>query len=211
MRIRIHFAKTEAMRFTSHLDLYRTWERMLRRAGLPLAYSQGFKPHPRIVLASALPLGITSQAEVVDVWLEQALPLREIESQLGYAQPPGLQVIMCAEVDQTEPALPTQVTASDFLITFPECIPDLEHKIEALLSAQSLPRTLRDKSYDLRPLIIEMEILDIGISEKDAIRVRLTAREGATGRPEEIVRALGESPEETHIHRIRLLFQEKTD
>jgi radical SAM-linked protein len=48
------------MRYTGHLDLYRTWERTLRRAGLPLAYSQGFKPHPRIVLACALPLGCTT-------------------------------------------------------------------------------------------------------------------------------------------------------
>ena len=61
------------MRFTGHLDLHRAWERTFRRAGLPLAYSQGFNPHPRLNLASALPLGFTSEGEVIDVWLEQDL------------------------------------------------------------------------------------------------------------------------------------------
>jgi radical SAM-linked protein len=71
MRLRITFAKTEAMRFTSHLDLHKTWERTFRRARLPLAYSQGFNPHPHINLASALPLGFTGDQEVIDVWLER--------------------------------------------------------------------------------------------------------------------------------------------
>ena len=66
IRLRIVFAKTEAMRYTSHLDLHRTWERTIRRANLPLAYSQGYNPHPRINLASALPLGFTSDCEVVE-------------------------------------------------------------------------------------------------------------------------------------------------
>jgi radical SAM-linked protein len=71
MRLRITFAKTEAMRFTGHLDLHRTWERCFRRARLPLAYTQGFNPHPRLNLAAALPLGFTSQGEMIDAWLEQ--------------------------------------------------------------------------------------------------------------------------------------------
>jgi uncharacterized protein (DUF2344 family) len=70
MRFRITFAKTNAMRFTSHLDLQRTWERTIRRARLPLSYSQGFNPHPKINLAAALPLGFTSRCEMVEIWLE---------------------------------------------------------------------------------------------------------------------------------------------
>lgn len=78
MRLRLTFAKTDAMRFTGNLDLHRTWERTIRRAGLPLAYSQGFHPQPRLNLASALPLGFTSQFEMVDVWLENEMPLEQI-------------------------------------------------------------------------------------------------------------------------------------
>jgi uncharacterized protein (DUF2344 family) len=69
MRIRAEFAKTEAMRFTSHLDLYRAWERLLRRAGLPLQFSQGYNPRPKLQLAAPLPLGMTSQVEIIDFWL----------------------------------------------------------------------------------------------------------------------------------------------
>jgi radical SAM-linked protein len=70
MRFRITFAKTNAMRFTSHLDLQRTWERTIRRARLPLSYSQGFNPRPKINLAAALPLGFTSSCEMAEIWLE---------------------------------------------------------------------------------------------------------------------------------------------
>ena len=87
MRLRIGFAKNDLMRFTGHLDLHRSWERIFRRAGLPLAYTQGFSPHPRINLASALPLGFTSEAELVDVWLEAELPLDEIARTLTARYP----------------------------------------------------------------------------------------------------------------------------
>jgi radical SAM-linked protein len=70
MRFRIAFAKTNAMRFTSHLDLQRTWERTIRRARLPLSYSQGFNPRPKINLAAALPLGFTSSCEIAEIWLD---------------------------------------------------------------------------------------------------------------------------------------------
>ncbi len=78
-RVRILFAKTDAMRFIGNLDLHKAWERSCRRAGLPLAYSQGYNPQPKLNLASALPLGFTSQAELIDIWLEQVLPLAAIE------------------------------------------------------------------------------------------------------------------------------------
>ncbi len=101
IRLRITFAKTPAMRFTGHLDLHRAWERTFRRAGLPLAYSEGFNPHPRLNLASALPLGFTGQGEVIDAWLEQDLPLPEIQAALQRALPPGFQV---AQIETGRPA-----------------------------------------------------------------------------------------------------------
>ena len=90
MRLRSTFSKTEAMRFTGHLDLHRTLERTMRRANLPLTYSEGFNPRPKITLASALPLGFTSEAEVVDFWLKEDLPIKEISMALVKAAPPGI-------------------------------------------------------------------------------------------------------------------------
>ena len=73
IRLRITFAKSEAIKYTSHLDLARAWGRSLRRAGVGLAYSGGFNPRPKLQLAAALPLGHTGAAELLDAWLEQPM------------------------------------------------------------------------------------------------------------------------------------------
>jgi len=105
MRVRIRFAKTDAMRFTSHLDMYRAWERTFRRARLKLVFSQGYNPRPKIQIAAALPLGFTSQAEILDVWLNEIKPLEQIKEELTKATPPGLKIIDIQEVDENETAL----------------------------------------------------------------------------------------------------------
>ncbi|MCX6060238.1 MAG: TIGR03936 family radical SAM-associated protein, partial [Chloroflexi bacterium] len=82
MRARITFSKQGALRYTGHLDLHRLWERAMRRAELPLAYSLGFHPQPKISIASALPLGFSSLGEVLDVRFSEELSAHEIASRL---------------------------------------------------------------------------------------------------------------------------------
>ena len=207
MRYRITFSKTDLMRFTSHLDLQRAWERTLRRAGLPLAYSQGFSPHPRINLASALPLGFSGENELLDAWLEQPLPVEEIQAALEKASPPGMQIQRVEVVDERAPALQTQVEASEYLITFLESLPDLDIHLDDLLSASSLPRSWRGKSYDLRPLVWELRRLPDDEGGCQRLYARLQAREGATARPEEVISALGADPADCHVHRQGLTFR----
>jgi radical SAM-linked protein len=207
MRLRITFSKTEAMRFTSHLDLHRTWERTFRRAGLPLAYTQGFNPHPRINLASALPLGFTGEGEIVDVWLEDNVPLPEIETALVGSVPPGVKISRVQEIDERSPTLQVDLEASEFIVTFLEPVEELSQRLDGLLAAESLPRERRGKKYDLRPLIQEIKPLPEDKQGHLRIFVRLTAHEGSTGRPEEVIAALGVTPESTRVHRTRLLFQ----
>ena len=72
-RLRARFAKRESLKYISHLDLARTWERVFRRAGLPVVYSQGFNPRPRFQIAAALPVGVTGQSELLDIWLSEPL------------------------------------------------------------------------------------------------------------------------------------------
>lgn len=207
IRIRITFAKTSAMRYTGHLDLHRAWERTFRRAGLPLAYSEGFNPHPRLNLASALPLGFTGAGEVIDAWLEQDLPLSDIQAALQRALPPGLQVTQIETVDLRLPALQTELEASEYNLTFLEPFPELADRVQALLSAISLPRQRRERDYDLRPLILDIQILPPVGLDRPQLNVRLVAREGATGRPEEVIAALGYDPQLVRVHRNRLLFR----
>jgi radical SAM-linked protein len=206
MRLRISFAKNDLMRFTGHLDLHRAWERIFRRAALPLAYTQGFSPHPRINLASALPLGFTSEAELVDVWLEEELPLDEIARSLTRAIPPGIQIIEIQSIIERLPSLQSSLESSEFVVTFLEETPELREQVQRLMEANSLPRTRRNKPYDLRPLIEALEVLPATEEGYPCLRMLLSAREGATGRPEEVLDCMGIPVEECRVHRTALFF-----
>ena len=208
MRIRITFSKVGALRYTGHLDLHRLWERAARRAELPLAYSQGFHPQPKMNIAAALPLGFSSRGEVLDVRFNDEIPTEEIAARLKDSLPPDIQVTHVETVDEREPALQTQVLSATYDVHLTEPVDgfELTRKVEDLLAFESLPRERRGKFYDLRPLI---ETLDV-ITEADGkvwMQMKLAARDGATGRPEEVLNALGIEPEYTLVERTLLIFQ----
>jgi len=205
-RYRLGFHKTEAMRFTGHLDLYRALERTIRRAGLPLAYRGGFSPHPRLQLASALPLGFTSVAELADLWLEQPLETSDVLARLQAAGPPGLRFLEVGVAAADEPALQEQVISATFSITLTGSAPvDLGERLGSLLSNVNLIRQRRGKAYDLRPLIERLEATGCG-----ALIVRLSARAGATGRPDEVLEALALDPLTAQIERTSLTLAAAT-
>ena len=202
MRIRITFSKQGPLRYTGHLDLHKLWERAARRAELPLAYSQGFHPQPKMNLASALPLGFSSLCEVLDMRLEHAIALEGLSVQLNNTLPAGLQVLNVEQVEERAPALQTQVVSAEYEVRmidsgFQE---DTKRRIESVMESESIARTRRGKQYDLRPLIEDLDLLE------DRIFMKLAAREGATGRPEEVLDVLGIAFEETRIERTRLIF-----
>lgn len=219
MRIRITFAKQGALRYTGHLDLHKLWERTARRAGLPLAYSQGFHPQPKMNIAAALPLGFSSRCEVVDMRLQDDIPLEGLGEKLQGTLPAGIRVLNVERVEEKEPALQTQVASAEYEVTLMEPVDgsELKRRIEAVMASASLPRQRRGKSYDLRPLIEELYHMESGsslpVQERalglHKIFLRLAAREGATGRPEEVLDALGIPFEETRIERTRLIFDEE--
>jgi len=209
MRLRINFAKTDAMRFTSHLDLHKTWERTIRRTGLPLVYSQGFNPRPKLQLASALPLGFTSDSEILDAWFTEInISIDQILEALHRAAPPGLLINKVTEIDPTSPPLQTQLRSAEYIVTLLETIPDLEFQLENLLARETLPRQRRGKTYDLRPLIISLSGMNADDQGRSRIAMHLSAQEGATGRPEEVLAALDIPLDTTHIHRSQLVFAE---
>lgn len=203
MRIRITFSKQGALRYTGHLDLHKLWERAARRAELPLAYSQGFHPQPKMNLAAALPLGFSSRCEVLDMRLEREIPLEDLSQRLNDTLPSGIQVAEIEQVDDRAPALQTQVVSAEYEVRMIESAfpSELKRKIESVMAAESMIRTRREKEYDLRPLIEDLKF------ETDTIFMRLAAREGATGRPEEVLDVLGIAFEETRIERTRLIFK----
>ena len=208
MRIRITFSKQGALRYTGHLDLHTLLERAARRAAVPLAYSQGFHPSPKIQLASALPLGFSSRAEIMDMWLTTECEVSRLRNDLQAALPNDIQILDIEPVDDRAPALQTQIIAAEYEATIPdEFATDLTSRLSAVMDAESLPRERRGKPYDLRPLIESLEAAPAEGSGKRRIRMRLSARAGATGRPEEVLSALGILPESARVERTRLIFQ----
>ena len=203
MRIRITFQKLGALRYTGHLDLHKLWERAARRAELPLAYSQGFHPQPKMNIAAALPLGFSSRCEVLDMRLEHDIQLDGLREKLQGTLPTGIQVTSVESVDERAPTLQTQVVSAEYEVSLAEAGfgSDVKRKIESVLESESIVRTRREKEYDLRPLIEELDLLD------GKIFMKLAAREGATGRPEEVLDVLGIAFEDTRIERTSLIFQ----
>jgi len=202
IRYRLRFHKTEAMRFTGHLDLHRALERTIRRSGLPLAYTRGFSPHPRLQLAAALPLGFVSRAEVADLWLEQPLAAQDVLARLQAAAPPGMNFLEAQVAPEQEPALQQQVTGAAYSVVLAGPPPaDLDERVRSLLLTPSLLRQRRGKSYDLRPLIVSLEHSGGG-----RLAMELAAREGATGRPDEVIGALGLDPLSADIERTSLTY-----
>jgi radical SAM-linked protein len=211
MRLRLTFSKSGALRYTGHLDLHSLWERTVRRAGLPLAYTQGFHPGPKIQLASALPLGFISRAEIVDLWIiDSSTSLdRSYKELLQSASPPGLVISAVDVVDEHAPALQTQVVSAEYDVTFLEPVSAsmLAAGIATLLGATNLPRERRGKTYDLRSLVEKLELHPGEGSYPSQLHMRLAAREGATGRPEEVLDVLGIPFETTRIERTLLILR----
>lgn len=211
MRVRLTFSKQGALRYTGHLDLHKILERSLRRAELPLAYSQGYHPQPKINLAAALPLGFASRAEVMDIWLNSEV--EDVLTSLQANVPPGLTILQADRVDERDPSLQSQVIAAEYQVEITEAGfgTGLNEKIASVLSSEFLPRERRGKQYDLRPLIEELTPLSLegrgAGGEGQGLFMRLAAREGATGRPEEVLDVLGIPLEATRIERTRLIFK----
>ena len=206
-RYRIYYAKREAIRFTGHLDLHRTWERTLRRARVPLTYSQGFNPRPKMNLSPALPLGCTSECEAVDIWLEEERAPDSILHDVERVVPQGLQIQSVQQVDPRAPSLQSQTVATEYDVILypPPPHDDLQMSIQTVLEVKKLPRHRRGKDYDLRPLIESLEITSQDM-ERPTLRMILSARPGATGRSEEVIASLGLDPTYARIHRTRLIL-----
>ncbi|OQX61062.1 MAG: hypothetical protein B6I38_02695 [Anaerolineaceae bacterium 4572_5.1] len=201
-RIRIIFSKTKAMRYTGHLDLRRAWERTMRRAALPLGYSQGFSPHPLLNLAAPLPLGFTSTHEIGDFWMSEVCDLDEVFQALEKAAPPGIKIHHIEEIPEIHgDKLPNLVQSVQYTVTFPTEATGLAAQVAALEKQEHILRKRRKKEYDLRPLIEDIEVIDPTPKGEPRLRMQLSNLSGATGRPDEVVAALGYNPLQCHICR----------
>ncbi|HLN63421.1 MAG TPA: TIGR03936 family radical SAM-associated protein [Symbiobacteriaceae bacterium] len=126
MKVRVRMAKTDLSRFLSHLDLQRTLERTLRRAGLPLAFTQGYNPHPRISFASALATGTSSEGEFVDIDLTEELPPAELVARVNAQSPVGLRFLEARVVPDKGDSLFSLIDVAEYRLTVsvPAAVPE---------------------------------------------------------------------------------------
>ena len=228
-RLRITFVKGEPIKYISHLDLMRTWERALRRAQVPLAYSEGFNPRPKISIASALPVGFTGRGEVMDIVLSRHISPYNLIKRLKPHLPPGLEVLSVEEVYLRLPSLQSQMRYAEYrvVVESEETLAEMEKRVEQMLSTQSLSRQRERKGrvteYDLRPLIDDLwiELGSVRSPDQSSARSPDRRREGtayvlgmrlqsdsqATGRPDEVLEAMGLGELPRSIERTRCLFE----
>ncbi|GMQ78428.1 MAG: TIGR03936 family radical SAM-associated protein [Anaerolineae bacterium] len=208
-RLRMRFSKDGPARFISHLDLSRTLERALNRAQIPIAYTQGFNPQPRMQFADALPLGLTSDCEIVDFWLKVKIETEETLSALKAKMASGIGVISIEEVAVSAPPLQTITKFAEYRVTLSDefTAEMIEAKVDALLETPTIPRLRRNKQYDLRPLVLGLNVISHK-SDSVELAMKMSLEPGRTGRPDEVLKALNIDPLGARIHRTNLILAE---
>lgn len=210
-RLRVRFKRGAEVKFISHLDLIRLWHRALRRAGVELAYSEGFSPHPRISLAAPLALGITSDNELMDVLVSGYISPHAFTAGVGRQLPPGVEIVQAYQIAPTLPSLQSQVRYAEYLVEVrAEAGPEkVTRALSSLLSRESLPwqhqRDTGTRSYDLRRLIDDLWLNGCQ-GDIASIGMRLRCDSAGSGRPEQVIKALGLA-EPQSIHRTRLILK----
>lgn len=205
-RLRFQFSKDGPAQYISHLDLARTLERSLNRAQIPVAYTQGFNPRPRMQLASALALGYTSSCEFADIYLTEQVAVEEIQAQMMSRMAPGISITAVWEVAVADPSLQSLTMAAVYharpLDPFDPAA--LQARIAALLAATEVLRQRQHKkkikTYDLRPLIEQLAF------DGEVIIMRLTMTATANGRPDELLAELGFDPLDVAVHRAEIIL-----
>jgi len=211
-RLRIRFSRGEELRFISHLDLMRLWQRALTRAGIDLAYSEGYSPHPRLSIAAPLALGVTSEAELMDIFLEKWASPHFFTDAVNQQMPEGIRVMEAHQIPPILPSLQSRMSFAEYEVKL-ESDRDREEITDAiadLLSREEIPwqhqRDTGPKKYDLRKLIdgIRLEALEDGTA---TLLMKLRCDSNGSGRPEQVAAALGFAAPPHAIARTNLVLK----
>ena len=185
-RVRIRFAKQGDGRWASHLDLLRAWERLFRRAGLPLSMTEGFHPKPRMNFPSALAVGIAGEEEIVEIELSAERSAEELADMLPSFCPLGLEIRGVELIP--EGARRQHVHSVTFTLPIPaERVAAVNERIASLMGQATyfVTRETRKEPLDIRPWIDALTVVD------GTLGMRLRVTHDGSVRPREILEALG--------------------
>jgi radical SAM-linked protein len=213
-RLRIKFSRGPEIKFISHLDIVRLWQRAFNRAGIEIAYSTGFTPHPKISLAAPLPIGVTSEAELMDIFCIKGVAPHFFVSAVNQQLPPGMTVDKVYPISFDLPSLQSQISLAEYKVEVeaekgPQ---DIKAALDTLLALEHLPwqhqRDTGPHQYDLRALIDDLWVIEwkppISI-----LGMRLRCDSSGSGRPEQVAAALGFTQRPQSIHRTQLILKIK--
>lgn len=212
-RLRLTFSKSGPARYIGHLDLARVLERSFNRVKLPIAYTQGFNPHPRMQMATALPLGTISEHEYADIWMTTAMEPAAAQQLIMSKMAPGIDVYRVEDVPIKGKSLQVRTISSDYKVELLDAVDAgvINGRLSDLLAAESMIRVRtrgkKRKEYDLRPLINTLTFAaDEG--EHGTLYMNLSLMPSKTGRPDEVLLALDVDPLAARIYRLHIEMDE---
>lgn len=205
MKIRVQYAKEGRLRFLSHLDVQRTLARAFRRSGLPVAYSQGFNPHPRISFGSALATGVSSEGEFFDLNLTEPVAPDQLTAVLNRALPDGLRVVEAREVPEQQDSLMSLLNAAKYRLTLelgPAEPQVLRTAVAAFLQREAVP-FLRQGKKGKVPVDIRKQVYELSAASENVLLA--TVQNGSEGslKPAELLEGLKQVAPELEPVRLR--------
>jgi len=189
---RVRFTKTDKMRFLSHHDLMRLFERALRRTGLPLRMTEGYNPHPVVAFPTALGLGIESLDEILEFELTSWTSPKQLERLLGEQLPEGVRVASAEAFDRKQRSYVNYV---EYEASCPGQHEGVDGRIRAFLALKECPvERVSDKgskTVEIRQYVMALDV------EHDQIYLRIRITDQGTAKPEEVLRSIGIKIDET--------------
>jgi radical SAM-linked protein len=205
------FAKGEDVKWVSHLETMRVLERALRRARIAMAYTEGFNPRPRLAMGPALSAGMTSEAELVAIFLAKRMDPEDLKERLNVQLPPAFRLhAVWAIPSYGKKQTLGDIDTADYIaaVKGPADAEELARRAVGLLSCSEIPftrfREKKTQELDLRPLILKLSVSATG----STVAVNMSLRTGSGGgvRPQEVLEQLGiTGPDwEVSFHRVAL-------
>lgn len=230
-RLRSRFYKKDDLVFISHLDLVRVFERALRRAGIPVSYTQGFNPHPIMAFATALGIGVASEGEYIDIQIDKRIDTLEFIDKINSVLPQGLKILQAAYVASSEDSLMSQIKRSTYLVRVKASRNILQEELKEKLSYflgqtevfEAKEKKKKNKNNkathqetNIRDSIFELNVLS-SFEDELIIKMNLAAGSEKNLKPEVVVRKIAEytelplNLESVRVHRLELLKEHNGD